>query len=305
MFFEIKIILGFAFDLIFGDPQNFPHPVRIIGNFITKLEEILYKFKNKKFTGFILMFVIVFTTYILTLFVCSLNPIIEVFLIYTIFATKTLGDEGIKIYKSLKQNNIELARTQLGYIVSRDTENISQSDIVRGTIESISENLTDGIISPLFFLLIGGVPLAMAFKAASTLDSMVGYKNDRYIDFGFASAKFDDILNFIPARLTGFVLIPLASLITGNNFINSLKVVFKDRLKTPSPNSGHSEAGFAGALGVRLGGASTYFGKIVEKPTIGVKLKDFDPKDIIKSVKLMYFTSILALMIGMVVRLWF
>jgi adenosylcobinamide-phosphate synthase len=289
-------------DLFLGDPYNFPHPVRLIGKFINKLENILIKFKNKKIAGFILTFVVVVSVYFITLFVSSLNVMIEIFLIYTVFAVKSLGDEGNKIYKLLLSGNIELARKQLGYIVSRDTNNLDEKNIIRSTVETISENIVDGVISPIFYLIIGGIPLAMAYKAASTLDSMVGYKTDKYKDFGFASAKFDDILNFIPARITGFILIPLASLFCGKSFIGSLKITFRDRLNHDSPNSAHSEAAVAGALGVMLGGQNIYFGEVVNKPAIGNAVKDFENKDIKDSIKILYITSCLALIFGLILK---
>jgi len=298
----VNIIIGFILDLIFGDPYDFPHPVRFIGKGITKLENIFLKFKNKKFWGFVLTFLIVASAYFITLFLCSLHIVIEIFLIYTIFAVKSLGFEGKKIYSLLEKGNIPEAQKQLGFIVSRDTAELSDKDIIRSTIESISENIVDGIISPIFYLLIGGAPLAMAYKAASTLDSMVGYKNEKYKDLGFASAKFDDILNWIPARITGFILIPVSALLTGKNWLNAVKITFRDRLKHDSPNSAHSEASTAGALGVMLGGPSVYFGKVENKPSLGEKLKEFENRDILDTIKILYVSAFLSLIIGFAVK---
>jgi adenosylcobinamide-phosphate synthase len=298
----IKILTGFVLDLIFGDPYHFPHPVRFIGNFTNKLENVLLQLKHKKLAGFVLTFIVVVSTYLITLCLCSLNIIIEILLIYTIFAVKSLSFEGNKIYKLLKENNISEARKQLSFIVSRETTNLDEKNIIRSTIESISENIVDGIISPIIFLFLGGAPLAMAYKAASTLDSMIGYKNEKYKDFGFASAKFDDILNFIPARITGFFLIPIASFFCGKNIINSIKITIRDRLKHDSPNSAHSEAAVAGALGLQLGGPGIYFGKVEEKPVLGNKLKEFEQNDIKDTIKILYVTTILCLISGFIIK---
>jgi adenosylcobinamide-phosphate synthase len=300
-----KIVIGFVLDLIFGDPYYAPHPVKFIGKLIGYLEKLLIKLHNKKLSGFLLTCIVVVSIYLVTASLCSLNIVIEIFLIYTIFAVKSLGREGKKIYRLLEKGDISEARIQLGFIVSRDTSELGEKDIIRSTIETIAENIVDGVISPIFYLLLGGAPLAMAFKAASTLDSMVGYKNEKYRDFGFASAKLDDILNFIPARITGFILIPIAALLSGKNFLNSLKVVLRDRLNHDSPNSAHSEAAVAGALGVRLGGQNVYFGEVVNKPYIGDKLKDFETNDITGAIAVLYLTAIIALGTGLIIKYLF
>lgn len=298
----IKIIIAFILDLIFGDPHNYPHPVRIIGQLVVVLEKKLINFKNKKLSGFILTVIVVTSSYLAALLISSINILLELFLIYTIFSAGALAFEGKKIYKSLLNGDIKKARNDLSFIVSRNTTKMNKEDIIRSTVETISENIVDGIISPLFYLLIGGVPLAIAFKAASTLDSMIGYKNEKYRDFGYACAKLDDILNFIPARATGIILIPLASLLSGKNFINSIKIVLRDRLKDDSPNSAHAEAAVAGALGLKLGGKNIYFNKITIKPFIGDKLKKFELNDINDSIHIMYLTSIIALILGLAIK---
>ncbi len=222
----------------------------------------------------------------------------EIILIYTIFAVKDLGDQAKSVYDALNKSDIEEARKKIAMLVSRDVKNLDAGEIARAAVETVSENIVDGIISPMFFLFLGGAPLGMAYKAASTLDSMVGYKNDKYIKFGWASARLDDILNFIPARIAGFFLIPLASLICGYNPLNSLAAVKRDRLNHASPNSGHSEAAVAGALKCRLGGPSIYFGQIVNKPLICTSGRDPGKEDILKSIKIMYVTSIVSIVIG-------
>ena len=168
--------------------------------------------------------------------------------------------------------------------------------IIRSTMETISENTVDGIVAPMFYMFLGGMPLAMAYKAINTLDSMVGYKNEKYMDFGKFSAKVDDVANFIPARITG-ILIVLASMILGYDYKNSLKIFLRDRKNHSSPNSAHSEASVAGALGVQFGGKVSYFGKEIDKPTIGDKTKEFELEDIRKNIRIMYVTSFLSLVI--------
>jgi adenosylcobinamide-phosphate synthase len=297
-----EILIAFIMDTIFGDPQHLPHPVRFIGKLISILESRLIVLKIKKLAGLFLVITVIVSTYLVTLSLCAINPVIDVFLMYTVLAAGSLSREGFKIYALLKENRIEEARTSLGFIVSRDTVGLPASDIVRGTVETISENIVDGIISPLFFLFLGGVPLAMAYKAASTMDSMIGYKTEKYIKFGWAAARLDDVLNFIPARITGFVLIPIASLLCGKRFLNSFKITVRDRKKHESPNSAHPEAAVAGALGLRLGGRNSYFGEFSDKPFIGDKLKEFEPHDIIDSIKILYVTTIVALSIGIIIR---
>ena len=302
----IKIWIAYILDLIFGDPQNIIHPVQIIGKIISLGEKILLKEKSgsryKFFTGIILNIFVVSITYGLTCLIYKSSKIsgvftlIEIYLMYTVFSVNSLAREGNRVYNILKEGNIEKARKDLSYLVSRDTETMDEKMIIRSTMETISENTVDGIVAPMFYMFLGGLPLAMTYKAINTLDSMVGYKNERYMDFGKFSAKIDDIANFIPARITG-VLIVAASMILRYNYKNSLKMFIRDRKNHSSPNSGHAEAGVAGALGVQFGGRVSYFGKEVDKPVIGDKIKDFELEDIKKNIKIMYITSFLSLAI--------
>ena len=220
----------------------------------------------------------------------------EIYLMYTIFSINSLAREGKKVYKILQKGNLEIARKELSYLVSRDTEKMDKIMIIRSTMETISENTVDGIIAPMFYMFIGGLPLAMTYKAINTMDSMVGYKNEKYIDFGKFSAKVDDVANFIPARITGIFII-LASMILGYNGKEAWRIFFRDRKNHSSPNSAHSEASVAGALGVQFGGRVSYFGKEVDKPTIGDKKKEFEIEDIKKNIKIMYAASFLSLVV--------
>ena len=225
----------------------------------------------------------------------------EIYLMYTIFSINSLAREGKKVYKILQKGNLEIARKELSYLVSRDTEKMDKIMIIRSTMETISENTVDGIIAPMFYMFIGGLPLAMTYKAINTMDSMVGYKNEKYIDFGKFSAKIDDIANFIPARITG-ILIIISSFLLGFDYKNAKKIFFRDRKNHSSPNSAHSEASVAGALGVQFGGKVSYFGKEVEKPTIGDKKKEFRTEDIRKNIRIMYVTSFVGLVIFSLIR---
>lgn len=307
MDFTIKIWIAYILDLIFGDPYWFPHPVRIIGKYIQILERIFYKFKLKKFFGGILALIVIFTTFIVSYFLSKYSNYMEIFFLYTTLATKSLGNEGIKVYRILKKGDLNLAKKELSYLVSRDTEEMNEEQVVRSVLETIAENSVDGIIAPLFYAFLGSffiikgvnltLPFAMGYKAVNTLDSMLGYKNEKYINFGFFSAKIDDCFNFVPARIAGAILIPISSLLLGYGLKKSLKIFLRDRKNHSSPNSGHPEASFAGALGVQFGGKTKYFGKYFQKPTIGNKENNFEKEIIKKGYRLMFMSSLISMVI--------
>ena len=302
LIFFIKIWIAYVLDLIFGDPQNVVHPVQVIGKIISAGEKVLLRKKYKFLAGAVLNIFTVSITYTSMYLISKSVKIsvffmsIEIYLMYTIFSINSLAREGNRVYRIMKEGDIEKARKDLSYLVSRDTETMDEKMIIRSTMETISENTVDGIVAPMFYMFLGGMPLAMAYKAINTLDSMVGYKNEKYMDFGKFSAKVDDAANFIPARITG-ILIVLASMILGYDYKNSLKIFIRDRKNHSSPNSAHSEASVAGALGVQFGGKVSYFGKEIDKPTIGDKTKEFELKDIRKNIRIMYVTSFLSLVI--------
>lgn len=302
LIFFIKIWIAYVLDLIFGDPQNVVHPVQVIGKIISTGEKILLRKKYKFLAGSVLNIFTVSITYTLMYLISKSVKIsmffitIEIYLMYTIFSINSLAREGNRVYRILKEGDIEKARKDLSYLVSRDTETMDEKMIIRSTMETISENTVDGIVAPMFYMFLGGMPLAMTYKAINTLDSMVGYKNEKYMDFGKFSAKVDDAANFIPARITG-ILIVFASMILGYDYKNSLKIFLRDRKNHSSPNSAHSEASVAGALGVQFGGKVSYFGKEIDKPTIGDKTKEFELEDIRKNIRIMYVTSFLSLVI--------
>ena len=312
MILVIKIWIAYVLDLIFGDPQNIIHPVQVIGKMISSGEKYLLgkrhesDRKYKFFAGMILNITVISVTYAVTylIYKSSENSIIftvaEIYLMYTIFSINSLAREGNRVYNILKEGNIERARKDLSYLVSRDTGTMDEKMIIRSTMETISENTVDGIVAPMLYMFLGGLPLSITYKAINTFDSMVGYKNEKYMDFGKFSAKLDDVANFIPARITG-ILIVIASMILGYDYKNSLKIFIRDRKNHSSPNSGHAEAGVAGALGVQFGGRVSYFGKEVDKPVIGDKIKDFELEDIKKNIKIMYAASFLSLVVFSVI----
>lgn len=301
------MILGYIIDLVFGDPYWFPHPVRFIGKLISKTEKFIRKHakseESLKYWGILMWLVPVVTTALVTgliVKVASFNKYVEIFvsafIIYTTLSTKCLKDEATKIYEVLETGDIKKSRVQLSYIVGRDTTNLSQSEIIRATVETVAENTVDGTISPMFYGFLFGPVGAMTYKAINTLDSMVGYKNDKYLNLGCVSAKLDDVANFIPARLT-VIFMPLGAFLCGMNGINSFKIAIRDRKNHKSPNCAYAEGAAAGAIGVQLGGTNIYFGKEVYKPTIGDKKRELENYDIVRMNKLMYATTANALLI--------
>lgn len=302
----IQIAVAYILDLAIGDPQWSCHPVRLIGRSIEGMEFILRRLPiPERMGGILLTIIIVLGTYLSTYAVvlvarewCFLcEGVIGAGIIYFTVSIKSLADEAKKVMTSLKENDLITARLALSQIVGRDTAHLSEEQIVRACIETVAEGSIDGVMSPLFYSFVGGPTAAMAYRAVNTLDSMVGYKNEKYIRFGWASARLDDIANFIPARICA-VLIPTASFLCGCGFIRSLRIAFRDGRKHESPNSGIPEAAMAGALRVQLGGPSAYQGEIIEKPFIGDAQNQLTLKSIDIAVKIMYVTSLLFLISG-------
>ncbi|KAB3532848.1 cobalamin biosynthesis protein [Alkaliphilus serpentinus] len=304
----ISYWMAFLIDSIIGDPYWFPHPVKLMGAYIKAVEKALRRITSSsiglRLGGFFLTFSTVALTYIWVFFILFIIKeinlylfyLINVLLLWTTLAAKCLKDEATKVYRALKEDHILKARRLLSYIVGRDTESLDESQITKATIETVIENTSDGVIAPLLYMFVGGAPMAMAYKAVNTLDSMVGYKNKKYRDFGYASAKLDDIVNYIPARITGLLLV-LASGFLGLNVKESYRIMIRDRKNHSSPNCGYPEAAAAGALGIQLGGANYYFGQVVIKPTIGDDIRRATYEDISTAIKLMYRSSALALLL--------
>jgi adenosylcobinamide-phosphate synthase len=285
----LSCTLALVLDICIGDPVWFPHPVRGIGRLIQTLERLLYKSKHRCLCGSaLLLFTVLITCscVVLPLFATvrlGLGHYGQVaaaaLLLWPTIALRDLFDHAEQVRIALGRDDLKQARLRLSFMVSRDTATLGESEVSRGCVESVSENLVDGIVSPLFFALLGGPVLAYAFKAVSTLDSMVGYRNDRYRHFGWASARTDDLLNFIPARLL-FLTLPLSALFTRAAALRCFTTMLKDGGKSPSPNSGIPESGFAGALEVQLGGQSAYAGAITFKPLLNEHGRRAEANDI-------------------------
>ena len=302
----VNIILAYFLDIIFGDPRWFPHPVRIIGFFIRHLENFLRRYiLNLKMAGVILAVLVIGLTYLLVWGIIKagyqFNPFfgaaLEIFFIYTAIALKDLKAHTMRVYYRLKDNDLAKARSLLSQVVGRDTGNLDEKEVARAAVETVGENFVDGILSPLFYAFIGGAPLALAYKAISTLDSMVGYKNERYLDFGWASAKLDDLANYIPARLS-VLFLSLGSWIRGQDGLSAFRVSLRDGRKNASPNSGLPEAAIAGALGVRLGGVNFYNSSAKLEPYIGDGACQLEARHILESIRIVYVSSFLALLSG-------
>ena len=310
----LPFILGFVLDLLLGDPQNWPHPVRFIGAAINFLQRKIRNFcvteSALKWGGLLLWLVVVLGSFVLVYAVLAVSYrfsfwfgfCLETVFAYTVLATKCLKDAGMDIYRVLGTGTLEKARKQLSFIVGRDTAQLSSEQIVRATVETVAENTVDGVIAPLFFLFIGGAPLAIGYKAVNTLDSMVGYQTPEYQAIGYFSAKLDDVFNWLPARLS-WILLSIAAVFLKLDTKSAFKIGWRDRFQHKSPNCGWSEATVAGALGVRLGGTNVYFGKVLEKPWLGETRRNIEPDDIKKTIGLMYVSALLALVLFVVVSL--
>lgn len=303
------LLLGFLLDLLLGDPRWLPHPIRAIGALIAALEKVLRKIFPKNRSGqlaggvalVILVLVLSGGFTLLVLWLCGkvglwLRFLAETILCFQLLATRSLKGESMKVYKALKAGDLEGARYAVSMIVGRDTQCLDEAGVARAAVETVAENASDGVIAPLIFLAIGGAPLGMVYKAVNTMDSMVGYKNDQYLWFGRCAAKLDDVVNFIPARLAG-LLMCLGAGFSGFDVPNALRIFRRDRKNHKSPNSAHTEAAAAGALHIQLGGSNYYFGKLVEKPTIGDADHPVEPLDIVRVNRLMYATAFLALVL--------
>jgi adenosylcobinamide-phosphate synthase len=283
-------------DWFFGDPRWFPHPVVFIGRLVTFLEPKLRRFMKNELVGggFLLLLTVGIAAAAAALLLWgayAVSPymgiLVATILSWNCLAARSLHRESALVADAMPRGDLDAARKALSYIVGRDTADLEETEIWRGAVETVAENSSDGVIAPLFFLMLGGPVLGLAYKAANTLDSMVGYKNEKYLLFGRASARLDDLVNWIPARLTGLLMV-LVSPLVGLAMKNSWRIMLRDGQNHSSPNSGIPEAAAAGALGVRLGGTNRYFGQLVEKPTIGDSLKPLDRIAWLGAVKLMY-----------------
>jgi adenosylcobinamide-phosphate synthase len=304
----VKLVLAYLLDLLWGDPPAWPHPVRGLGRLIAALERPLRRiFPKAKEAGLALAGIVIFLSgagaFALEFLAGRLHPAlgfgVGVCLIYLAISVKDLADHAISVHQPLMAGDLPAARAALSRIVGRDTTELSEVDIIRATVETVAENTVDGVISPLFYAALGGATLAWIYKAANTLDSMVGYKNTRFREYGWGSARVDDLLNWVPARLSG-VFLTLGAWCSGMNGAQCWRIFQRDGRHHPSPNAGFPEAAMSGALGVQLGGASSYAGCRVDKPRLGEPDKPLEPEVILGAVRLLYATSaVTVLLLGL------
>lgn len=325
--FELQLLCVLALDLLLGDPRWFPHPVRIIGWFCARLETLFRRlFVSKRLAGVATVLAVLGVTLSLVAMVLQavalLSPLLAdglaVFLLYTSIAARDLIRHSRQVYAALQldgESGLLAGQQAVAMIVGRDTAALDRTGVIRASVETVAENMVDGVAAPLFYAVIGAIiapclemsPVvlaalcAMGYKAVNTMDSMFGYKNERYLAFGWAAARLDDVANFIPARLSGLLLVA-ASVLLGLDGRNSLQILSRDRLCHASPNSGHSEAAVAGALGVQLGGKSIYFGQAVVKPTMGERTRKLADGDILLTNRLMVVGSALFLLVLLLLR---
>lgn len=305
----IAVAIGFILDLIFGDPHWLPHPIRLIGWFISKGERFFRRIfpkshKGEFIAGAALTVITVSLSFLIPFLILyglgRINTYLEIAIssifCYQILATRSLKTESMRVYYQLGNDDMANARKFLSWIVGRDTQNLTEEGITRAAVETVAENTSDGVIAPLIFLAIGGVPLGFFYKAVNTLDSMIGYKNDSYFYFGKFAARLDDVMNFIPARISAYLMMA-ASFFTGLDYKNAFKIYKRDKNNHSSPNSAKTEAVCAGALNVQLAGDAYYFGKLVKKKTIGDNNRAIQIDDIRAANRLMYATAILAVLI--------
>ena len=310
----LAVLGGFVLDAVFGDPAWLPHPVVLMGKCISKLEKTLRaRFpktqQGELLAGAVLAFCLPVGTFLVTSAVCLLaakvSPwlglAVQMFWCGQALAAKGLVQESRNVYGELVKPDLPAARKAVSRIVGRDTENLTAEGVTKAAVETVAENASDGVIAPLLYMLLGGAPLALTYKAVNTMDSMVGYKNTQYLYFGRAAAKLDDIANFLPSRIAALLWVAAAAL-TGNDARSAWRIWRRDRRNHASPNSAQTESACAGALNVQLAGPAYYFGEYYKKPTIGDAVRPIEPEDIRRADRMMYAESLLALALGLLIR---
>ena len=308
------VLGGFVLDTLFGDPPWLPHPVVLMGKAISALEKRLRARlpqtpQGELLGGAVVAFTLPVGTFLLTSLVClgaaKLSPwlglAVQMFWCGQALAAKGLVQESTNVYRALIKPDLPAARKAVSRIVGRDTQNLTLEGVTKAAVETVAENASDGVIAPLLYMLLGGAPLALTYKAINTMDSMLGYKNEKYLYFGRAAAKLDDAANYLPSRLAGLLWCAAAAL-TGNSPKGAWRIWRRDRRNHASPNSAQTESACAGALGVQLAGPAYYFGEYYAKPTIGDPLRPIEPEDIRRANRMMYAESVLALAVGLAVR---
>lgn len=306
------ILIGFILDLIFADPIAIPHPVVIIGKLISVLDKKLRKGDGEKDIkrGAVLTALVIIITFIVTagisVIAWMIHPvcffILQCWWCWQALAQKGLAAEGKNIYRAVKYGSLEEQQKAVGRVCGRDTGGLDSLGCIKAAIETIAENFSDGVLAPMLYMAIGGAPLALTYKAVNTMDSMLGYKNEKYLYFGRVAAKTDDVFNYIPARLAAFMWM-IGAGITGNDMRNSFRMWKRDRKNHASPNSAQTESACAGALNIQLAGPAYYFGEFYDKPTIGDAGRAIEPEDIIKTNKMMYAAGIITLILLVGIRL--
>lgn len=307
----LPLVIGFFIDCVLGDPYSLPHPIRAIGRFISANEKRIRRIMPEKLRlgGVILaVMTIIFSVCVpaFLLAVCYmvsdwLGVAVEAVMCYYMIAPKCLKTESMKVYKALAEGDVEKARGAVSMIVGRDTDVLDEEGIIRATVETVAENTSDGVTAPIIYMALGGAVGGFFYKAVNTLDSMVGYRNEKYADIGRFSAKSDDILNFIPSRITAVFMI-ISAFLLGFDGKNAFKIWRRDRRKHASPNSAQTEAVCAGALNVRLAGDAYYFGELHKKQFIGENLRKIENEDIKRANKLMYFSAVITLVSAVIFR---
>ena len=311
----VAVAGGFVLDAVFGDPAWLPHPVVWMGRCISALEKRLRAVfpktpRGELLGGGIVAAVLPLGTLAVTGTICALaarlHPLaglaVQLFWCAQALAARGLVQESRNVYKELAKGDLPAARRAVARIVGRDTENLTAEGVTKAAVETVAENASDGVIAPLFYMLIGGAPLALTYKAINTMDSMLGYKNKKYLYFGRCAAKLDDAANWLPSRLAALLWMAAAAL-TGNSARGAWRIWRRDRRRHASPNSAQTESACAGALGVQLAGPAYYFGEYYDKPTIGDPLREIEPRDILRANRMMYAESLLALVLGLAARL--
>lgn len=308
--YALPMLVGFVIDIFVGDPYNFPHPIRAIGTLIAKLEKVVReRFKNLRKGGvFLALTVLIASTLVplAVLFVCYkiniyLGLAVESVMCWQLVAARCLQKESMKVCRAVEKKDIEKARKAVSMIVGRDTDVLDETGIVKAAVETVAENTSDGVTAPIMYIAFGGAPLGFFYKAANTMDSMIGYTNEKYIDIGRFAAKLDDVLNFIPSRLTALGMI-LSAYLLGADGKNAAKIWKRDRRKHASPNSAQTESVCAGALDIRLAGDAYYFGELHKKEFIGDDIRTPESEDIRRANRLMYCTSVIVLVISAALR---
>lgn len=308
--YALPMLVGFVIDIFVGDPYNFPHPIRAIGTLIAKLEKFVRsRFKSQRKGGVFLALTVLIVSTLIPLAVLFLCYKINIFLglaaesvmCWQLVAARCLQKESMKVCYAVEEKDIEKARQAVSMIVGRDTDVLDETGIVKAAVETVAENTSDGVTAPIMYIALGGAPLGFFYKAANTMDSMIGYTNEKYIDIGRFAAKLDDVLNFIPSRLTALVMI-ISAYLLGADGKNAARIWKRDRRKHASPNSAQTESVCAGALDIRLAGDAYYFGELHKKEFIGDDIRTPESEDIRRANRLMYCTSVIVLIVGAALR---